>query len=77
MGEKKDNGEGDYRNTILYRNTQAVMDTLDARQELLDALQVENQRFRSELTQFQQEHAQTRHMVDTMWVKWMGHGSTE
>jgi hypothetical protein len=72
-----DNGEGDYRNTILYRNAKAVMDTLDARQELLDAIQVENQRLRSELTQLQQEHAQTRHMVDTMWVKWMGHGSTE
>ena len=72
-----EDNDTDYRNTNLYRNAQAVMDTLKAREEELSALRVEMQRLRAEVTLLNQEHTQTRHMVDTMWVKWMGHGSTE
>jgi hypothetical protein len=74
-----DNGErdGDYRDTILYRNAQAVMDTLKAREELLAAMRVEHSRLTAEVQQLKQRLDKTEHMVDTMWVKWMGHGSTE
>jgi hypothetical protein len=67
----------DYRNTNLYRNAQAVMDTLQAREELLSAMQIENKRLVAQVTQLEQRVAKTEHMIDTMWVKWMGHGSTE
>jgi len=77
MSNPENNGDGDYRDTNLYRNARAVMDTLEAREELLSAIQVEIQRLTAMVAQLSQEHGQTRHMVDTMWVKWMGHGSTE
>ena len=67
----------DYRNTVLYRNAKAVMDTLDAKSEELAAMKVEHQRLQAKFQQLDEQHTQTRHMVDTMWVKWMGHGSTE
>jgi len=67
----------DYRNTLLYRNAKAVMDTLEARESLLNAMQIENKRLVAEVEQLKQRVAKTEHMVDTMWVKWMGHGSTE
>lgn len=70
-------GNGDYRNTILYRNAQAAMNTLKAREEELSAMKKELQRTQAVVQQLNQEQQQTRHMVDTMWVKWMGHGSTE
>ena len=67
----------DYRNTNLYRNAKAVMATLDSTNEILRALEIEHQRLRAEHMMLQEEHRKTRHMVDTMWVKWMGHGATE
>ena len=72
-----DNGERDFRDTILYRNAQAVMDTLKAREELLSAMQTENTRLVALVQQLSQRLDKTEHQVDTMWVKWMGHGSTE
>ena len=67
----------DYRNTNLYRNAKAAMATLDATNEKLGALEIEHQRLRAQHNMLQEEHRKTRHMVDTMWVKWMGHGATE
>jgi hypothetical protein len=70
-------GEGDYRNTILYRNAKAVMDTLEARESELTAMKKELQRTQAVVQQLAEEQRKTQHQVDTMWVKWMGHGSTE
>lgn len=70
-------GDGDYRNTILYRNAEAVMRTLEAREQELAAMKKELQRTQAVVQQLAEEHRKTQHQVDTMWVKWMGHGSTE
>jgi len=67
----------DYKSTILYRNAKAVMDTLEAREQLLSAMQIEHKRLVAHVTQLEQRVAKAEHLVDTMWVKWMGHGSTE
>ena len=78
MADASDNGErSDYESTILYRNAQAVMDTLKAREEELAAMKKEHQRLQAQFNHLNQAQLETRHMVDTMWVKWMGHGSTE
>jgi len=77
MNEKNGTGERNYTDTILYRNAQAVMDTLASQKELIEAMQVEIQRLTAVTTVLVAEQAQTRHLVDTMWVSWMGHGSTE
>ena len=75
---REDNGDrSDYESTILYRNAQAVMDTLKAREEELAAMKKEHQRLQAQFQQLDEEQRKTQHMVDTMWVKWMGHGSTE
>lgn len=75
MSSKDD--DGDYQGTLLYRNAKAVQQQMEAQTELLQALQMENKRLRSEVTVLTGETTNLRHMVDTMWVKWMGHGSTE
>ena len=73
----KNNGQGDYKGTNLYRNAKAVMHTLDDTNEKFRALEIEHQRLRAQFNMLVEEHRKTRHMVDTMWVKWMGHGATE
>ena len=69
--------DGDYRGTLLYRNAKAVQQRLDELVNEMAVVERENERLRAELTVLNEQHAQTRHLVDTMWVKWMGHGSTE
>ncbi len=73
----KSKSDGDYQGTLLYRNAKAVQQQLDAQTIELDLVKQENVRLRNELTVLAQQSAETRHLVDTMWVKWMGHGSTE
>lgn len=64
--------------TPLYeRNSATVQQKLDSQEETFAAMQVEIQRLRATVQQLITEQAQTKHMVDTMWVKWMGHGATE
>ena len=69
--------EGDWQGTLLYRNAKAVQQQLEAQTIDLDLVKQENRRLRNELTVLTEQHLKTRHLVDTMWVKWMGHGSTE
>ena len=69
--------DGDYQATLLYRNAKAVQQRLDELVNEMSAVEQENGRLRAELTMLGEQHRQTRHMVDTMWVKWMGHGATE
>lgn len=69
--------DGDFHSTLLYKNAKAVQQKLEAQGDEMAALKIEYGRLRNELTVLTQQSAETRHMVDTMWVKWMGHGSTE
>ena len=65
------------QSTLLYRNTKAVQQQMEAQTSLIQTMQIETKRLRNEVTVLTTETVALRHMVDTMWVKWMGHGSTE
>ena len=70
------NEDGDYQSTLLYKNAKAVQQRLDELVNEMEVVKQENGRLRAELTMLDEQHSQTRHRVDTMWVKWMGHGPT-
>lgn len=68
--------EGDFHSTLLYKNAKAVQQKLEVQGDEILGLKADLKRLRDELTVANQESAALRHMVDTMWVKWMGHGPT-
>ena len=68
--------EGDYRATLLYRNSMAAEQSLNEAHERISRLEEQLEKLRQLVVAVGVEARQTQHQVNVMWVKTMGHGST-